>query len=210
MSAAPGAVEGWRRRCLGSGAGAGRVRGERRRRGVRARPLCLRSSAGALGWQRAWPGRALCFLRGSPRSWPSLLAGLRRGPAVQGRLEVPGWIMAGASLLVWQEGQRARRRAPPLPRAGGSGRGQLWHHGPRRKEVQTLPCTATSVLNFHDLAFKTPPEAKNASHNCSDYRAWGGGGQCLWFFCLLVLIFLVKGMSCLFANFLRTLFPPCH
>lgn len=33
-----------------------------------------------------------------------------------------GWIMAGTSLLVWQEGQEARRGAPPPPPGSGGTR----------------------------------------------------------------------------------------
>lgn len=72
--------------------------------------------------------------------------------------------MAGASLLVWQEGQQAGRGAPPPPPGSGGTRGRPGSRsafgGGRvcgRGGGNAAPGTserAAWVVNFHDLALK--------------------------------------------------------
>lgn len=153
--------------CIAARHGAARRRtvrrsDERPRGGGRARPLCLRFG-GAAGRGGAGGGPCPCPEAGGG-------AGLS-GPVTcricsgLGDLEVSRWIMAGASLLVWQEGQEARRGAPP-PGSGGTRarrsrqpgclfglrgrkglRSRRWECSPRRE-------WATSGVNFCDLALK--------------------------------------------------------
>lgn len=102
--------------------------------GAAARSRGGQESGGAAG---PGPGRAVLFtfgraarepgpavpLPGGGRWCGALRPGDPRCLLALGGRERCGWIMAGTSLLVWQEGQEARRGAPP-PAHGRGGTGQ--------------------------------------------------------------------------------------